>query len=155
GLTSGEMTRVLTVANFTPQPSAGINTFADARRALLAGNTYFNIHTSTFSAGEIRGQIAALDSSITTNLHKVFAYGIRNTFRFDWDPLTNRLWLEQNGDVSFDKLSIVDPGSNNGWIQSLPPLTYPDGTFDTQAYSEFKSIELALNPNIQQIRYPA
>src|SRR5262249_5391067 len=96
------------------------------------------------------------ESAIVTNLHKVFAYGIRNTFGYDWDPLTGRLWLEENGDQSFDKISIVDPGANNGWVQSSAPLIQNDGSLDPGAVAEFKSIELRLSPNgPQQTRWPS
>ena len=47
----------LTAGNFTPQSSAGINTFADAVNAINAGNAYVNISTQQNPAGELRGQI--------------------------------------------------------------------------------------------------
>src|SRR5262249_9404176 len=92
--------------------------------------------------------------AITTNLHKVYAYGIRNTFGFDFDPVTGKLWLEENGNQSFDRISIVDPGANNGWVQSPAPLFNVDGSLDVGAIAEFKSIELRLSPNgLQQNRW--
>src|SRR5262249_51640736 len=57
GATSGQFTATLTRATFNPQPQLGINTFTDAVNAILAGNAYFNIHTTQFPGGEIRGQI--------------------------------------------------------------------------------------------------
>jgi len=47
----------LTAADLQPRPAEGINTFQDAVNAILAGNTYFNVHTVANPAGEIRGQI--------------------------------------------------------------------------------------------------
>jgi hypothetical protein len=47
----------LTEAGLTPQPGAGINTFADAVNAMISGLTYVNVHTTTNPDGEIRGQI--------------------------------------------------------------------------------------------------
>jgi glucose/arabinose dehydrogenase len=81
------------------------------------------------------------ESDITANLHKIYAYGVRNTFGFTWDPVTNKLWMEENGDITFDKISIVDAGANNGWIQTDGPLLNVDGTLDTGALAEFKSFE--------------
>jgi hypothetical protein len=47
-------TGTLTAANLIPAPAQGINTFDDAVNAILAGNTYVEIHTATV---EIRGQV--------------------------------------------------------------------------------------------------
>jgi uncharacterized protein (TIGR03118 family) len=162
GLASGQFTSTLTTANFTPDPAHGINSFADAAQAMLSGNAYFNLHTTQNPDGEIRGQIGPIstpmgsEADITTNLHKIYAYGVRNTFGYAWDPVTGKLWLEENGDQSFDKISIVSPGSNNGWIQSSGPLLNADGSLDPAALAEFKSIELRLSPNgPQQTRWPS
>src|SRR5262249_39431185 len=154
GLTSGSLVTKLTADNFIPEPALGINTFADAINAVLNGRASFNIYTRQFPGGAVSGQIALLDPQVTTNLQKVYAYGIRNTFGFNWDPLTGKLWLEENGDQSFDKISIVSPGSNNGWVQSSAPLLNADGSIDSAALAEFKSIEMSLSPNgPQQTRW--
>jgi uncharacterized protein (TIGR03118 family) len=154
GATADEFTNTLTAANFVAEPPQGMNTFADGINAILAGRAYFTIYTTQTKGGEISGRIAQLDPEITTNLHKIFAYGIRNTFGFAFDPLTGRLWLEENGDVSFDRYTIVDPGSNNGWIQADAPALNADGTLDDLAIQEDKEIEVRLN-GLQQIRWPA
>jgi uncharacterized protein (TIGR03118 family) len=154
GVTSGEYNTTLTSANFVPEPPEGINTLSDAINAVLNGQTYFSVYTAQFPTAAISGQITQLDPEITTNLHKVFAYGVRNTFGYAFDPFTGKLWLEENGDNSFDKISIVAPGSNNGWIQSSSPLFNFDGTPDETALQEFKSIEVSTN-GLQQTRWPA
>jgi uncharacterized protein (TIGR03118 family) len=160
GLSSGQFETTLTAADFTPDPADGIFTFADAAQAMLNGNAYFTIHTAQNPSGEIRGQIGRAstpmgnEADIVNNLHKIFAYGIRNTFGFTFDPVTGKLWLEENGDQSFDKISIVSPSSNDGWIQSSGPLLNTDGSLDTAALAEFKSIETRLAPNgPQQTRW--
>jgi|SRR5687768_161776 hypothetical protein len=40
-----------------PNPGIGINTMEDVIQAIAGGNAYVNIHTTTFPAGEIRGQL--------------------------------------------------------------------------------------------------
>jgi glucose/arabinose dehydrogenase len=147
GLTSGALRTKLTAANFIAEPAFGINTFADAVNAVLDGRATFNLYTRQFPSGAVSGQIGPLDPSITNNLHKVFAYGIRNSFGFDFDPVTGKLWLEENGDQSFDKISIVNPGANDGWVQSSAPLLNFDGTLNPVALAEFKEFELRLAPN--------
>lgn len=44
-------------AAFVARPEIGIATIDDAIQAILLGNSYVNIHTSQFPAGEIRGQL--------------------------------------------------------------------------------------------------
>jgi len=52
-----EVKGMLTEAEFTAQPDAGIATFSDAIDALISGGTYVNVHTVANPPGEIRGQI--------------------------------------------------------------------------------------------------
>lgn len=47
----------LTSRDFRPRPEIGIVTMDDAVQAIVGGNAYVNVHTTTFPAGEIRGQI--------------------------------------------------------------------------------------------------
>jgi hypothetical protein len=44
-------------AAFRANPAIGINTVDDVIQAVANGNAYVNIHTTTFPAGEIRGQL--------------------------------------------------------------------------------------------------
>jgi glucose/arabinose dehydrogenase len=49
------------------------------------------------------------------NLAKYFAYGIRNCFGLAFDPLTNKLWMTENGPDVYDEINLVDAGFNSGW----------------------------------------
>jgi glucose/arabinose dehydrogenase len=55
------------------------------------------------------------------SLAKFYAYGIRNSFGLDIDPVTGRVWDTENGEVNFDEINMVEPGFNSGWtaIQGL------------------------------------
>jgi hypothetical protein len=57
GVTSGSFTGTFTAADLTNQATTGISTFAGLLAAMEAGETYLNIHSSLFPAGEIRGQL--------------------------------------------------------------------------------------------------
>ncbi len=112
---------------------------------ILAGQSYINFHTRRLPGGEIRGQIEE-NSQVTANIHKVFSYGLRNSFGFDFDPMSGNLWLEQNGDDAFTELGLVQPGMNGGWIQVMGPLARID---------QFKLIETTMfGGNLQQSRWP-
>ena len=112
---------------------------------ILAGLSYINFHTRRLPGGEIRGQIEE-NPQVTANIHKVFSYGLRNSFGFDFDPMSGNLWLEQNGDDAFTELGLVEPGMNGGWIQVMGPLARID---------QFKLIETTMfGGNLQQSRWP-
>jgi glucose/arabinose dehydrogenase len=51
----------------------------------------------------------------THPLNKYFAYGIRNSFGIDFDPLTGSLWDTENAPNNFDEINLVQPGFNSGW----------------------------------------
>jgi aldose sugar dehydrogenase len=52
-------------------------------------------------------------------LDKYFAYGIRNSFGMDFDPVTGNLWDTENGPSFGDEINLVFPGFNSGWAQIL------------------------------------
>jgi glucose/arabinose dehydrogenase len=56
------------------------------------------------------------------DLSKYYAYGIRNSFGFDFDPLTGILWDTENGPAGFDEINIVLPGFNSGWQRVMGPI---------------------------------
>ncbi len=63
------------------------------------------------------GQIVAnppLGNTIPLALY--YAYGIRNSFGMDFDPITGNLWATEAGFV-FDELNLVNPGFNSGWAK--------------------------------------
>jgi glucose/arabinose dehydrogenase len=82
----------------------------------------------------------------------VFAYGLRNTFGIDFDPVSGALWDQQNADDAFDEMNRVERGMNGGWIQIMGPAG---------RIQQFKQIEQTLPPSgglpgaqLQQIRWP-
>jgi glucose/arabinose dehydrogenase len=48
-------------------------------------------------------------------LNLYYAYGIRNSFGIDFDPLTGNLWDTENGPHNGDEINLVKPGFNSGW----------------------------------------
>ena len=56
-----------------------------------------------------------LGNSYPVNLY--YAYGIRNSFGFDFDPITGNIWDTENGPGYGDEINLVEPGFNSGWLE--------------------------------------
>jgi glucose/arabinose dehydrogenase len=54
-----------------------------------------------------------LDDTYPLNLY--YAYGIRNSFGMDFDPVTGNLWDTENGPEFGDEINLVEPGFNSGY----------------------------------------
>ncbi len=85
-----------------------------------------------------------LTGEAAVNVKKVFAYGVRNSFGMDFDPVTGQLWTQENGDDSFDEINRVTPGFNGGWIQLMGP---------SSRVAQFKQIETERAGGLQQNRW--
>jgi aldose sugar dehydrogenase len=48
-------------------------------------------------------------------LNYYYAYGIRNSFGIDFDPVTGNLWDTENGPAYGDEINLVRPGFNSGY----------------------------------------
>jgi glucose/arabinose dehydrogenase len=87
-----------------------------------------------------------MGGEVGANIQKIFSYGHRNSFGFDFDPQSGDLWLEENGDDSFTELNRVEPGMNGGWIQIAGPVS---------RHSQFREIETTFGAmSLQQDRWP-
>jgi glucose/arabinose dehydrogenase len=53
----------------------------------------------------------------TIPLRLYYAYGIRNSFGMDFDPISGNLWDSENGPGNGDEINLVLPGFNSGWQQ--------------------------------------
>ena len=71
--------------------------------------------------GNLRGKILRMtpsggvpsDNPIAGSL--VFAFGIRNSFGFTFDPQTDSLWETENGPECNDEINLIAGGGNFGW----------------------------------------
>ena len=54
-----------------------------------------------------------LGDRVPLNLY--YSYGLRNSFGFDFDPITGKLWNTENGEDFGDEINLVEPGFNSGW----------------------------------------
>jgi glucose/arabinose dehydrogenase len=48
-------------------------------------------------------------------LNLYYAYGVKNSFGIDIDPVSGTLWDTENGPQFGDEINLVEPGFNSGW----------------------------------------
>jgi aldose sugar dehydrogenase len=54
-----------------------------------------------------------LGNRVPLNLY--YSYGLRNSFGFDFDLITGKLWNTENGNDFGDEINLVEAGFNSGW----------------------------------------
>jgi glucose/arabinose dehydrogenase len=98
-----------------------------------------------------------LDDKYPSNLY--YAYGIRNSFGIDFDPVTGKLWDTENGDSYGDEINFIEPGFNSGWkVVPGPTSQYQTNnnnkTFDSDDLVDFDGKGKYSDPEFSW-RYPA
>jgi glucose/arabinose dehydrogenase len=71
-------------------------------------------------------------------LRLYYAYGIRNSFGLDFDPITGSLWDAENGPAEGDEINLVNPGFNSGWHQ-IYGFSFSHTSFDIDELIDFDS----------------
>jgi aldose sugar dehydrogenase len=122
----------------TPGPNhdGGIIAFGpDEKLYVVIGDLNRNGKLQNFPAGSAPNDTSVIlrlnaNGSAPTNnpffsqggkLAKYYAYGVRNSFGLAFDPLTDKLWMTENGPNAFDEINRVTPGFNSGWEQIMGP----------------------------------
>jgi glucose/arabinose dehydrogenase len=89
-----------------------------------------------------------------------YAYGIRNSFGIDFDPVSGKLWDTEDGPGFGDEVNFVEPGFNSGWsrVQGIwerenyygGPVApdKPDGLVDFGGRGKYSPPEFTWNETI-------
>jgi glucose/arabinose dehydrogenase len=59
---------------------------------------------------------------------RIYAFGIRNSYGFAFDPETDRLWESENGPECMDEMNLIVAGGNFGWGPNENCGGVPGGT---------------------------
>lgn len=74
------------------------------------------------------GSVPGTNPSINGKRTHIFAFGIRNSYGFTFDPVTEALWETENGPECNDEINLVQPGDNYAWGPGQDcPNTNQDG----------------------------
>jgi aldose sugar dehydrogenase len=81
-----------------------------------------------------------------------YAYGIRNTFGMDFDPITGKLWDTENGPTSADEINLVEPGFNSGH-STIQGFAKDASTDESEGDEGSSSETTATNPAIDLVNF--
>jgi aldose sugar dehydrogenase len=70
-------------------------------------------------------------------LRVYYAYGIRNSFGMDFDPISGNLWDTENGPGNGDEINLVLPGFNSGW-QQVQGMASMEDSFSESDLQDFE-----------------
>jgi glucose/arabinose dehydrogenase len=66
--------------------------------------------------------------AVSGGLPEIWAYGLRNPWRFSFEPVTNRMFVADVGQDSWEEIDILQKGGNFGWNVMEGMHCFPPGT---------------------------
>ncbi len=69
----------------------------------------------------------AVPAGLGAPRREILAWGFRNPWRMAFDPATGRLWVGDVGEVTFEEVTVVQPGRHHGWPWREGAAGWPRG----------------------------
>jgi hypothetical protein len=79
---------------------------------------------------------------------EIYAYGLRNPWRFSFDPPTGKLWVADVGQNQREEIDLVEKGKNYGWNIMEGSLCYSPATGCNQAGLELPVWDYGRNEGV-------
>lgn len=70
----------------------------------------------------------------TSARHEIYAYGLRNPWRFSFDVQTNVLWAGDVGQNGIEEVDVIESGANYGWNTFEGTQCFNFETCDTNGF---------------------
>jgi glucose/arabinose dehydrogenase len=80
-------------------------------------------------------------------LNMYYAYGMRNSYGMDFDPIAGNLWDTENGPGNSDEINLVLPGFNSGW-QEVMGIAAMEVGFDPTDIVDFEGAGAYRDPEL-------
>jgi aldose sugar dehydrogenase len=79
-----------------------------------------------------------------------YAYGIRNSFGIDFDPVSGKLWDTENGLNDNDEINMIELGFNSGWskIQGMAPIDFNYSLVNLENESKYSDPEFTWSETV-------
>lgn len=80
-------------------------------------------------------------------LPELYAYGLRNPWRFSFDRDTGELWAGDVGQNHWEEIDVIERGGNYGWNVREGEVCFPIGTPDCQSAGLIPPVHVYRNPD--------
>ena len=107
----------------------------DVSQAEIDSGIYYKIPAGNPFAGS-----SGCDAASDNNCGELFAWGLRNPWRWSFDRLTGALWAGDVGQNNIEEVDLIESGNNYGWRCYEGTSAYnPDQCADASVYTEPKA----------------